>query len=163
MMHCVAGMVPLIQEKEMKKYASAMLFAIALAAPSAQAADAKEEANKKRVVEFYEKALNQKNLDAVDKYLGPYRQHNPQAADGPEGLKGYIKYLKGSAPDFKFEIKRVLADGDFVILHVHGIPAPGARGLAIVDIFRVDGERIVEHWDVVQEIPEKAANGNSMF
>ena len=147
----------------MKKIAAAVMCALAFAASSAHAGNAKEEANKKKVVEFYEKALNQKDVAAVDQYLGPYRQHNPQAADGPEGLKGYIGYLKGSAPRFKFEIKRVLADGDFVILHVHGIPEPSARGLAIVDIFRVDGERIVEHWDVIQEIPEKAANNNGMF
>jgi predicted SnoaL-like aldol condensation-catalyzing enzyme len=147
----------------MKKFAAVIMCALALVASSAQAGNAKEEANKKKVVEFYEKALNQKDVAAVDKYLGPYRQHNPQAADGPDGLKGYIGYLKSTAPNFKFEIKRVLADGDFVILHVHGIPEPGARGLAIVDIFRVDGERIVEHWDVIQEIPEKAANSNGMF
>lgn len=147
----------------MKKFAAVIMCALALVASSAQAGNAKEEANKKKVVEFYEKALNQKEVAAVDKYLGPYRQHNPQAADGPDGLKGYIGYLKSTAPNFKFEIKRVLADGDFVILHVHGIPEPGARGLAIVDIFRVDGERIVEHWDVIQEIPEKAANSNGMF
>lgn len=147
----------------MKKFAAVIMCALALVASSAQAGNAKEEANKKKVVEFYEKALNQKEVAAVDKYLGPYRQHNPQAADGPDGLKGYIGYLKSTAPNFKFELKRVLADGDFVILHVHGIPEPGARGLAIVDIFRVDGERIVEHWDVIQEIPEKAANSNGMF
>lgn len=147
----------------MKKIVTGALSALLLAAPLAQAGNAKEEANKKRVVEFYRKALDQKDLSAVDKYLGPYRQHNPQAADGPEGLKGFINYLKSSAPDFRFEIKRVFADGDYVILHVHGIPAPGARGLAIVDIFRVDGEKIVEHWDVIQEIPEKAANDNTMF
>jgi predicted SnoaL-like aldol condensation-catalyzing enzyme len=147
----------------MKKFAAVIMCALALVASSAQAGNAKEEANKKKVVEFYEKALNQKDVAAVDKYLGPYRQHNPQAADGPDGLKGYIGYLKSTAPNFKFELKRVLADGDFVILHVHGIPEPGARGLAIVDIFRVDGERIVEHWDVIQEIPEKAANSNGMF
>jgi predicted SnoaL-like aldol condensation-catalyzing enzyme len=147
----------------MKKFAAVIMCVLALVASSAQAGNAKEEANKKKVVEFYEKALNQKDVAAVDKYLGPYRQHNPQAADGPDGLKGYIGYLKSTAPNFKFEIKRVLADGDFVILHVHGIPEPGVRGLAIVDIFRVDGERIVEHWDVIQEIPEKAANSNGMF
>ena len=147
----------------MKKFAAVIMCALALVASSAQAGNAKEEANKKKVVGFYEMALNQKDVAAVDKYLGPYRQHNPQAADGPDGLKGYIGYLKSTAPNFKFEIKRVLADGDFVILHVHGIPEPGARGLAIVDIFRVDGERIVEHWDVIQEIPEKAANSNGMF
>jgi predicted SnoaL-like aldol condensation-catalyzing enzyme len=147
----------------MKSIVVAALCALAFFAGPAQAGNAKEEANKKRVVEFYEKVLNQRDVAAIDKYLGPYRQHNPQAADGPDGLKGYIGYLKSSAPDFKFEIKRVFADGDFVILHVHGIPAPGARGLAIVDIFRVDGERIVEHWDVIQEIPEQAANANGMF
>jgi predicted SnoaL-like aldol condensation-catalyzing enzyme len=147
----------------MRKIAAAALCALALAATSAQAGNTKEEVNKKRVLEFYEKVLNQKDVAVIDKYLGPYRQHNPQAADGPEGLKAYINYLKGSAPGFRFEIKRAFADGDFVILHVHGIPAPGARGLAIVDLFRVDGDKIVEHWDVIQEIPEKAANSNTMF
>jgi predicted SnoaL-like aldol condensation-catalyzing enzyme len=147
----------------MKSLTAAALGALALVATTASAGTPKEEANKKRVVEFYEQVLNQKNVDAINTYLGPYRQHNPQAADGPEGLKGFIGYLKSTAPNFKFQIKRVLADGDFVILHVHGIPEPGARGLAIVDIFRVDGEKIVEHWDVIQEIPEKAANGNTMF
>jgi predicted SnoaL-like aldol condensation-catalyzing enzyme len=147
----------------MKKIAVAALSLALLGASLAQAGNAREEANKKRVVEFYEKVLNQKDVAAIDRYLGPYRQHNPQAPDGPEGLKGYIGYLKSSAPGFRFEIKRVLADGDFVILHVHGIPEPGAPGLAIVDIFRVDGDRIVEHWDVIQQVPEKAANNNGMF
>lgn len=147
----------------MNKIGLVLLSAVLIASAAWADNAPKEEANKKRVVEFYEKVLNQKDGAAIDKYLGPYRQHNPQATDGPEGLKGYIGYLKSSAPRFKFEIKRVLADGDFVILHVHGIPEPGARGLAIVDIFRVDGERIVEHWDVIQEVPEKAANNNGMF
>jgi predicted SnoaL-like aldol condensation-catalyzing enzyme len=60
-------------------------------------------------------------------------------------------------------IKRVLVDGDMVILHVHAIREPGERGVAIVDIFRLENGKIVEHWDVVQPIPEKAANSNGMF
>ena len=59
--------------------------------------------------------------------------------------------------------KRVFADGDFVILHVHGVREPGERGVAIIDIFRLEKGKIVEHWDVVQPIPEKPANNNGMF
>jgi predicted SnoaL-like aldol condensation-catalyzing enzyme len=57
----------------------------------------------------------------------------------------------------------VFADGDYVILHVHNVPAAGARGNAIVDIFRLENGKVVEHWDVRQEIPEQAANSNTMF
>ena len=148
----------------MKKSNIPMLLAACLFAGSALAGNtAKEEANKKLVTEFYEKVLNQKDIAAIDKYVGPYRQHNPMALDGAEGLKGYIAYLRESAPQFKAEIRKVLADGDFVILHVHAVPAPGARGLAIVDIFKVANGKLVEHWDVIQEIPEKPANNNGMF
>lgn len=148
----------------MKKSSIPMLLAACLFAGSALAgSSAKEEANKKLVAEFYEKVLNQKGVDAVDKYVGPYKQHNPMAADGPEGLKGYVRYLRENAPQSRSEIRKVFAEGDFVILHVHAIPAPGARGLAIVDIFKVANGKLVEHWDVTQEVPEKAANNNSMF
>ena len=148
----------------MKTIRITLLFAACLIANAALAANtAKEEANKKLVAEFYEKVLNQKDIASIDKYVGPYRQHNPMAPDGAEGLKGYIAYLKESAPLFKAEIRKVLADGDFVILHVHAVPAPGARGLAIVDIFKVANGKLVEHWDVIQEVPEKAANNNGMF
>ena len=66
-------------------------------------------------------------------------------------------------PNSRSEIKRVFADGDYVILHVHAVREPGTRGNAIVDIFRLEDGKIVEHWDVVQPIPEKAANPNGMF
>jgi predicted SnoaL-like aldol condensation-catalyzing enzyme len=145
----------------------AAIFGVAtslgVAAPGAWAGDAKEEANKKLVVEFYERVLNQKDIAAIDKYVGPYKQHNPQAGDGPEGLKGYIGYLRENVPQFRAEIKRVIAEGDLVVLHVHATPAPGARGMAIIDIFKVANGKLVEHWDVIQEIPEKSANGNTMF
>jgi predicted SnoaL-like aldol condensation-catalyzing enzyme len=139
--------------------------ALALTALAAGAADAQQqEANKKVVVEFYEKGLNQKDFEAAAKYLGPrYTQHNPNAADGPEGLKAFLQFLKETFPNSRSEIKRVFADGDFVILHVHAVREPGTRGNAIIDIFRLENGKIVEHWDVVQPIPEKAANTNGMF
>ena len=133
--------------------------------PAAHAADAKQmEANKKAVVEFYDAAINQKDFDAAAKFLGPrYIQHNPRAKDGPEGLKAFLAFLREKFPDYHSDIKRVFADGDYVILHVHNVPTPGARGNAIVDIFRLENGKIVEHWDVRQEIPEQSANSNTMF
>jgi predicted SnoaL-like aldol condensation-catalyzing enzyme len=138
-----------------------LLVLMSLALP-AFAADL--EANKKNVVAFYEKAINQKDFDAASKYLGPrYIQHNPTAPDGAEGLKGFVGFLKSKFPNSKSEIKRVFAEGDYVILHVHAVREPGTRGRAIVDIFRLENGKIVEHWDVAQDIPEKPANGNGMF
>ncbi len=135
-----------------------------LAGPSLALADVREEANKKAVVEFYEKALNQKDFEAAATYFGHhYVQHNPNAPDGIEGFKAFLGFLREKFPQSKSEIKRVFAEGDYVILHVHAVRTPGERGSAIVDIFRLENGKIVEHWDVVQPIPEKAANSNGMF
>jgi len=149
----------------MKRSTLALAAALAFTALASGAADAQQqEANKKAVVEFYEKALNQKDFEAASKYLGPrYTQHNPNAADGPEGLKAYLQFLKEKFPGSRSEIKRVLADGDYVILHVHAVREPGTRGNAIIDIFKLENGKVIEHWDVVQPIPEKAANTNGMF
>lgn len=146
-------------------FRSLVVAAVIAFSPAAYAADqAQMEQNKKAVVEFYDLAINQKNFDAAAKFLGPrYIQHNPRAADGPEGLKAFLAFLREKMPDYHSDIKRVFADGDYVILHVHNIPTPGSRGNAIVDIFKLENGKVVEHWDVRQEIPEKAANDNTMF
>jgi predicted SnoaL-like aldol condensation-catalyzing enzyme len=134
------------------------------AAPLPAVADATEEANKKAVVEFYDAAINRKDFEAAAKFFGPrYVQHNPTAPDGIEGFKSFLGFLREKFPQSRSEIKRVWAEGDYVILHVHAVRTPGARGSAIVDIFKLENGKIVEHWDVIQEIPEKAANNNGMF
>ena len=144
----------------MKSLALAVALLIAAAPPAL--ADA--EANKQAVLEFYDKALNQKDFEAASKYFGPrYIQHNPGAPDGIEGFKAFIALRKEKFPNAKGEIKRVFVDGDYVILHVHSMREPGERGVAVVDIFRLENGKIVEHWDVVQPIPEKTANTNGMF
>ena len=147
-------------------FASLAFIALAFSAPQVSAADAATlERNKKNVVEFYNAVLNEKDFEKASKYLGAtYIQHNPTAPDGPAGLKGFVKFLKEKFPQNKSEIKRVFADGTYVIVHVHAVREPGARGNAIIDIFRLDDNgKVVEHWDAVQPIPEKAMNNNSMF
>jgi predicted SnoaL-like aldol condensation-catalyzing enzyme len=122
------------------------------------------EQNRQAVLEFYELAINQKDFKAAEKFIGPhYIQHNPMAKDGKEGLKSFIEYLRAKQPDYHSEIVRSFADGDYVILHVRNTPAPGEPGNAIVDIFRLEAGKVVEHWDVVQAIPENPANDNTMF
>lgn len=122
------------------------------------------EANKAVVTAFYDAAINRKDFAAASQYLGPqYIQHNPTAHDGAEGLKGFIDFLTARFPNQKGEIKRVIAEGDLVMLHIHSTRGDDTPGRAIVDIFRVADGKVVEHWDVIQDIPANAANTNGMF
>jgi predicted SnoaL-like aldol condensation-catalyzing enzyme len=150
--------------------AFAILAALALAAPPAQAqsTDAqKVERNKKNVVEFYNAVLNEKDFEKARTYVGAtYIQHNPIGADGLDGIKGFINFLREKFPKNKSEIKRVFAEGNYVIVHVHAVREPGQRGNAIFDLFRLDDSgKVLEHWDAVQPIPDPATalNKNGMF
>ncbi|MDH4108999.1 MAG: nuclear transport factor 2 family protein [Gammaproteobacteria bacterium] len=152
-------------------YTTVLLAGLALLAgcpapgDSTQAqADSAEERNKEIVVAFYNAAINDKDFEKASQYLGDvYIQHNPLAADGPEGLKSFLTFAKENLSTFKIEIKRVLADGDYVMLHVHAKRDPDDRGSAVMDIFRLENGKVVEHWDVMQPIPETAMNENTMF
>jgi len=123
------------------------------------------EENKRIVRAWHELAIDQrKPEEAVAKYLGPnYRQHNPGAGDGPDPFIETVKRFVQTFPDLRMEPKRIIAEGDYVVLHSHLILKPGDRGRAVVDIFRLENGKIVEHWDVVQEVPETSANNNTMF
>src|SRR5574341_897414 len=101
---------------------------------------------------------------AAARFLGPrYIQHNQRAADGIEGLRNFISFLREKYPASRSEIKRVFVADDYVVLHVHAVRVPKTPGIAIVDIFRLESGKIVEHWDVHEEVLEKAANTNGMF
>ncbi len=142
----------------------ATIFLMSLVSNSFAGNDRQDEINKQNVIEFYEKAINQKDFEAASRYLGSkYTQHNPTAADGAEGLKAFIQFLRDNYPNAHSEIKRIYADGDYVVLHVHSIREPGTRGRAIFDLFKLENGKIIEHWDAVQDIPEKSANSNGMF
>lgn len=125
-----------------------------------------EAANKKLVVDFYNEVLFRGDYNAMDKYIGDvYIQHNPQVADGKEALRDILKqHIKNPGKEEPSgEIVRVIAENDLVVLHIHNFKFPEPRGSAVVDIFRVKDGKIVEHWDVAQDIPEKMAHDNGMF
>jgi predicted SnoaL-like aldol condensation-catalyzing enzyme len=123
------------------------------------------ETNKDIVVALYKAVFEGRVEDAFRLYAGsPYRQHNPLIEDGMEGLKKFVTWIASKHPDARYEIKRVFADGDYVVLHSHwhGL-SDNPRGEAVVDIFRLEGGKVLEHWDVIQPIPETSANTNTMF
>jgi predicted SnoaL-like aldol condensation-catalyzing enzyme len=146
------------------KLAFIPLMMTLLSAPSFATTTQQLQHNKEVVTAFYEAAINQKDFPAAEKYMGSYyKQHNPMAEDGKEGFKKFIDYLRSTYPNAHSDIKRVMAEEDYVILHVHSVTIPDTRGQAVVDIFRLENGKIVEHWDVIQDIPEKSANDNGMF
>ena len=122
-----------------------------------------QENNKKAVTQFYDLIINKKDYEAAKPFIGKrYKQHNPLVKDFPEGLKEFIEFLKENFPEARSEIKRVIAEDDYVVLHVHSIRSKELER-AIIEIFRLENGRIEEHWDVIQEIPEISANPNGMF
>jgi len=122
------------------------------------------EQNKKTVVAFYESAFGGNPERAVADHVGDgYIQHNPQAENGPEAFTGFVNYLRGEYPDLRLEIKRIIAEGDLVITHSPLVLSPGQAGRALADFFRLENGKIVEHWDVIQDVPTTSANTNGMF
>lgn len=118
--------------------------------------------NKEIVIRFYTAAFIDRNLDTARVYLGDgYIQHNPSVKSGAEAFLEFARGIHARNPSSKIIIKRVVAENDLVVLHMLSKPRPEGPEMAIVDIFRVENGKVIEHWDVKQEIPTiESINGN---
>ena len=143
-----------------------VLCAALMATTAANAASPDCHLTPKQVVtrfmtQFY---VDKKVREAFETWVDPgYIQHNPMAQTGREAAIQFLEPFFAQHPAIHYSIARVIADGNLVAVQSHGVFAPDDRGIAVVDILRVEGCKVMEHWDVVQPVPEKAANSNGMF
>ena len=148
----------------MRRFILAAAGLLALSATPAEAAKCRlkpKEVVTKFMTQFY---IDKDPRGAFEAWVVPgYIQHNPMAATGRDAAIAFLEPFMKSNPNIHYSIKRIIADGDLVAVHSHGKFSAEDRGIAVVDILRVEGCKVVEHWDVVQPVPEKSANENGMF
>lgn len=141
--------------------AAAMLTSAALPAHTEECRLTPKEVATRFITEFY---VEKRVREAFETWVQPgYIQHNPLAATGRDAAIAFLEPFFQGHPDAVYSIKRIIADGNLVAVHSHAKFAAGERGLAVVDILRVEHCKIAEHWDVAQPVPEKSANPNGMF
>ena len=118
------------------------------------------------VTDYMKDVWVNRNVGALDKYVSAEKfvQHNPNLDNGLEALRGFLPHLfDNMMPEGNWEVKRVIAEDNMVAVHSLAKPTPTALGMAVVDIFRVEGDKIVEHWDISTDVPQSTVSGNSII
>ena len=123
-----------------------------------------EQRNLALVLKFFDEVLKPMDSSAVDRFVPPdYIQHSSLVANGAAGLKAFLDSETAQWSKVVVDVRRSFVDGQHVIMQYHVRRSADDPGLAVIDIYRVDGDRIVEHWESVQPMPEKLPHGNGMF
>ena len=124
----------------------------------------KTQANKQLVASFMEDVFFGKAPEKISEYISAaqYDQHNPLVKDGLDGLNEALAYLASQNNLFEYhKVHRILGEGNFVLTQSEG--RWNGKPQAFYDLFRIKDGQIVEHWDIIQEIPAQMAHDNGMF
>ncbi len=148
----------------MKSLATIAAAAALLAGCSAAAEPDPSDRNRAVIEDFATLFYERRDVRAAfEKHVAPdYIQHNPGIADGREAAIEALEPMF-SRKGARFEVKRILVDGDLAAIHLFGQGDPATRGAAVADFYRLENGKIVEHWDVLQPMPETSANAHPMF
>jgi predicted SnoaL-like aldol condensation-catalyzing enzyme len=123
-----------------------------------------EQRNLKAVLDFYEVVINGQHYERAGEFLDDnYIQHKPEVETGPEGVLKFVRWIYEQSPQHRARIVRSFVEDDYVILHVHIMNGVEAPNIAVMDIFRVENGKLMEHWDVASPVPETAKNTNGVF
>jgi predicted SnoaL-like aldol condensation-catalyzing enzyme len=120
---------------------------------------------KELVSSYMQEVWVERKIASIEKYISPteFIQHNAHLENGLEALKKFLYYFFYTLmPTGIWEVKRIIAEDNMVVVHSLSKPAPKTLGTVVVDIFRIENEKLVEHWDVVSDVPEKTVSGNSV-
>ncbi len=134
------------------------------ASPASASAHPREDRNLALVLKFSEAVYNRRDFALAKTMLADdFIQHNPKIPTGRRGFIDSYSAVVAHHPGLHSQILRSAADHDLVWTHVHVTDASGTYHMALINIFRIAAGKIVEHWDVIQPVPDNAANTNTMF
>lgn len=136
---------------------------VAPAEAASAAYQAKTAKNRAAFLQFADLYYGQhKTREAFERFVAKdYIQHNPNAKDGRDAAIAFLATLMAK-PTVSMDVRRILVDGDYAVVHLIGRQGPEDPGHAIMNIFRMHDGMIVEHWDVTQPVPAKTASGRPM-
>ncbi len=129
-----------------------------------QEASTKAANREEAAVSFLKLAASGKVDEAYGNYIGGnFRHHNPYFPGDAESLKAGMAEAHGKFPNTTLEVQHVLEEGDLVAVHSRVQHAPDTPEIGVVHIFRFEGDRVAELWDIGQEAPKDSPNENGMF